>query len=538
MGLGARLPWRVVAARGSAYAWLGAAASGGLIALSLPPGGVPWLGFVALVPLLLALRSAGALLSWRRRLRLGIVTGVVMVAAGFPWMIGMMQTFARLPLWVALPLFAVFCLWTALPLGIWAALGEAAPAGRARALVIATVFTGVWWSWPAVFPFTVMLGLAAEPVWIQAAELGGVALVEVLVVLCNVLVADAVLSAARWRRLAAAAVIPALCLGLGSWRMHVLDGQSNRSVRFGLVQPNIPLMWDDEAAKQAKLMRLRGPSAQAQAGGAEVVVWPENMYPWPFDRPIHRDFDDDDRILKEHALPTIFGAGSIADDDPFGYNTVYSMAADGKVLATFDKVLLVPFGERVPIVDPVWATSQVVGMAHNFAGAGPARFIVTPGPVGSATPPIAVGPLVCYEDVVAGFAREVAAQEGGISLFVNLTNDTWFGVGGEPWGHLALAQFRSVEHRIPMVRSVNSGPSSVIDRAGRVTASTTLRPAEIDVLVPPELLLANVAIGRDTASAPTVYARGGWILVHLCQGVAAGVLVLALLRRRRARVPG
>jgi len=528
----------VVAARRSAYAWLGAAGSGGLVALSLPPGGAPWLCFVALVPLLLALRSAGASGSWRRRLGLGVVTGVVMVVAGFPWMIGMMQTFARLPVWVALPLFALFCLWTALPLGIWAALTEAMP-GRARALVIAIVFTGVWWSWPAVFPFTVMLGLAAEPVWIQAAELGGVALVEVLVVVCNVLVADAIgqVGAARWRRLASAAAIVALCFGLGRWRMHALDAETTRSVRFGLVQPNIPLMWDDEAAKQAKLVRLRGPSAQAQAGGAEVVVWPENMYPWPFDRPIHHDFDDDDRILKEHALPTIFGAGSIADDDPFGYNTVYSMAADGQVLATFDKVLLVPFGERVPIVDPAWATSQAVGMAHNFAGVGPARFIVTPGPVGSTTPPIAVGPLVCYEDVAAGFAREVAAQAGGISMFVNLTNDTWFGVGGEPWGHLALAQFRSVEHRIPMVRSVNSGPSSAIDRAGRVTATTTLRPAEIDALVAPELLLADVAIGRDTASAPTVYARGGWILVHLCQAVAAGVLVLAILRRRR-RVVG
>jgi len=129
----------------------------------------------------------------------------------------------------------------------------------------------------------------------------------------------------------------------------------------------------------------------------------------------------------------------------------------------------------------------------------------------------------------------VAAQPGGISVFVNLTNDTWFGDGAEPWGHLALAQFRSVEHRIPMVRSVNSGPSSAIDRDGRVTTSTTLRAADIEALVPPELLLADVAIGRDTASAPTVFARGGWIFVHLCQGVALVAVVLAMLRRRRAR---
>jgi apolipoprotein N-acyltransferase len=453
-----------------------------------------------------------------------------MGAVGFPWMIGMMQTFAELPLWIALPLFALFCLWTAVPLGIWGALcgrGGAAP-------WVAVCFTGIWWSWPAVFPFTVMLGLAAQPVWIQSAELGGVALVEVLVLLCNVLIADG-LARRRPGHLALALAIPALCFVLGTMRMRALAGETTRVVRVGIVQPNIPLLWSGPEAKQAKLARLREPSARAQAEGAELIVWPENMYPWPLDRPIRRDFTDDDRILALHSLPTIFGAGSIADEDPFGYNTVFNMAADGEVLATFDKVLLVPLGEHIPIVDPVWATSQVAGMAHNFAGAGPVRFVVTPGPVGSTAPPIAVGPLVCYEDVAAGFAREVAAQPGGISLFVNLTNDTWFGAGAEPWGHLALAQFRSVEHRIPMVRSVNSGPSSAIDRAGRVTATTTVRPAEVAALVPPEYVVAEVAIGRDTEGAPTVFARGGWLLAHLCQCIAAVSLVLVVLRRHRAR---
>lgn len=503
-----------------------AAGSGGLLAITLPPGGVPALAFVALVPLLVALAGAG----WRAAWRLGLVAGFVMVAAGFPWMIGMFEVFAELPLWLALVLFAVFCLWTAVPFALWAALVTALPRAWWRPLAIAAAFVGVWWSWPAVFPFTVMLGLAAQPVWIQSAELGGVALVELLAVTCSALLAGAwsASGAARWRLVGAAALIPALCLLLGAWRMRGLADETTRSVRFGLVQPNIPLLWDD---KQAKLARLREPSAQAQAQGAEVVVWPENMYPWPLDRPIRRDFTDDDRILRLHALPTLFGAGSVGDEDAFGYNTVFNMSAEGEVLATFDKVLLVPLGERIPIVDPVWATSQVAGMAHNLAGAGPVRFEVVPGPPGSAQAPVSIGPLVCYEDVFAGFARAVAAQDGGVEVFVNLTNDTWFGDGSEPWGHLALAQFRSVEHRIPMVRSVNSGPSSAIDRAGRVTATTTLRPAAIDALVPAELLVADVEVGRDTASAPTIYARGGWLLVHVCQGLAA-LLGLAVLRRR------
>jgi apolipoprotein N-acyltransferase len=208
------------------------------------------------------------------------------------------------------------------------------------------------------------------------------------------------------------------------------------------------------------------------------------------------------------------------------------MQADGAVSGRYDKVLLVPLGERIPLVDPEWTKGLVPGMAHNFAGAGPERFLVTPGRPGAKASPIALGPLVCYEDVFADFAATVAAQPGGIEAFVNLTNDTWFGATSEPWGHLALAQFRSVEHRIPMLRAVNSGPSSLVDRTGRVAATTGVRAVAVDALVPPEHLVVDLELGRSTADAPTMFARGGWLFLHVCQ-VSAIVLAAAALRRRR-----
>lgn len=507
---------------------LAAASTGALLAASQPPGGLPGLVWLAFAPLLLALRGAAS--GWAA-LRLGLLAGFMMMACGFTWFVFLARTFAQLDLWVSLLLFALFCLWSAVPFALWAALLHRLRDRRWPHLLAVLAFPGIWWAWPAVFPFTVVLGLAARPAWIQAAELGGVAAVELQVLLCGALLAGAA-RAARWparlRLLALAAAIPALGGALGAWRMRSLDDETTRRVRFGLVQPNIPLLWDD---KQARLARLREPSARAQAEGAEVIVWPENQYPWPLDRPLLRDFSDDDRVLRLHRLPTLFGAGSVADGDAYGYNTAYNLGADGVVRGHFDKVHLVPIGETIPLVDPEWATRQVAGLSHNFAGSGPARFIVEPGPPGAGGRPLGVGPLICYEDVVAGFVRAVAAQPGGVEVLVNLTNDSWFGPGSEPWEHLALAQFRSVEHRIPMVRSVNSGPSSAIDRSGRVVASTGLRPADVAALVPPELLVVDVEIGRNTATRPTLHARGGWLLVHLCQALAAGVAVVAFAGR-------
>src|SRR5207247_327786 len=46
----------------------------------------------------------------------------------------------------------------------------------------------------------------------------------------------------------------------------------------------------------------------------------------------------------------------------------------------------------------------------------------------------------------------------------------WFGDTTEPWIHLALAQFRSVEHHRYLIRSTNSGVSAIVDPVGRLIA--------------------------------------------------------------------
>ena len=129
-----------------------------------------------------------------------------------------------------------------------------------------------------------------------------------------------------------------------------------------------------------------------------------------------------------------------------------------------------------------------------------------------------MGPLICYEDILPGFVREVAVLPGGVELFVNGTIDAWYGYGSEPWEHLALAQFRSVEHRIPLVRSTTTGVSAVVDAAGRIQAFLPVRPVEPETLgdYVSESLLVDVALLRNSERQPTVYARIGWLFPYAC----------------------
>ncbi|MBK8236978.1 MAG: apolipoprotein N-acyltransferase [Deltaproteobacteria bacterium] len=519
-------------------AWVLAIASTGSLALALgaPPGGSVWsiwLGFAPLAWAAMRLRTRGV----GRRFFAGWLGGLCVGLVGFPWFGEMLERFAGLPSAVAWCGQLAFSAWTAVPFGLWVvAFGDAPVRGRWAWVWPCVLWVALATVWPAVFPYTPVIGFAEVPQWMQAAELFGVAACEAQVVACGVLLARTVMPGDRRARVQqgiVALALPLASLGLGQLRMDAVDRElaGAPKLEVGIVQPNAPLLAHDPFDKMARLWSM---SLELQNQGAELIVWPEaGTFPYRTYRPFVRDFvEPSRRVMRVHETPTIFGAASITRGERYEYNTVYAMDGEGNVVGAFDKNILVPFGEYVPLIDPDWAIDQIPSISHNHAGEGPARFEMALG-----TPPrtVALGPVVCYEDIFIEFSRQVAAQPGGIDAFVNVTIDTWFGFTAEPWEHLALAQFRSVEHRVPMVRSVAAGPASAIDATGRLAASLPLRDPRIGDPIPPESLLVEVALARNTASAPTVFARGGWLARWLCLAWVLGRAAAALWQRRRAR---
>ena len=108
---------------------------------------------------------------------------------------------------------------------------------------------------------------------------------------------------------------------------------------------------------------------------------------------------------------------------------------------------------------------------QRFAGRKATRF-----PLG----PITFGAVICYEDTDPFLARHMVLPDGDkgpVAFLVNSTNDGWFDGTSEHEEHLAVARFRAVECRRPLVRAANMGISAVIDGSGRVLA-----PAYVDQL--------------------------------------------------------
>ncbi len=151
---------------------------------------------------------------------------------------------------------------------------------------------------------------------------------------------------------------------------------------------------------------------------------------------------------------------------PRYFNSVEVLGDDGEILAAYDKVDLVPFGEFLPFQSRLESIGlrQLTEVVGGFT-AGPRRRTLT---LANAPP---LGPLVCYEAIFPGAAIEPGNRPGWL---LNVTNDAWFGNTPGPRQHFAQARLRAVEEGLPLVRAANSGISAIVDPYGRIVASMAL----------------------------------------------------------------
>lgn len=76
---------------------------------------------------------------------------------------------------------------------------------------------------------------------------------------------------------------------------------------------------------------------------------------------------------------------------------------------------------------------------------------------------------ICFEDTFGYIGRRFVNE--GARAFVNMSNDAWARSRACQLQHLSMAVFRSVENRVPTVRSTASGETVIIDPNGRITSS-------------------------------------------------------------------
>lgn len=509
--------------------------SGCLWFLAVTPFDLAPLAWIASVPMLWAIDRTA---SYRRALFLGWWAGVIETGGGFYWLIDVQQRFADFPWIAAAAVFFAFCAARALIFlvctAIICAIRRWRPLPMALLAPLAMVSGEILV--PQIFPCGQWISQAWQPLVIQIAEVTGAYGVTALLMMVNGALYDLLLERARGRipALCALALLVA-CLGFSALRMQQFDTEiaAAPKVNIGLVQPNVGYSVSAPDSREEILRQLKGlqtQSSRLQKAGAQLILWSEGAYPIGLERNQDRDFPDDSlaMIRRGFDVPSIIGAVTYnPKDETEAYNTALLLDERGQFTGRYDKVELLAFGEYVPGVQTFpWLRKLLPDGAGRFTrGAGPRLLAFRD----KNAMPWRLAPVICYEDILQDYLSSVGQLHP--NLLVNLTSDSWFGADTEPYEHLALSVFASVELRTSMVRAVNSGISALIDANGRVLKKTYAddpyrHPRDADGIV--------VATPMMPASH-TVYDAIGNSFAYLCVLVSLLLTGRAVLMLRRTK---
>jgi apolipoprotein N-acyltransferase len=125
-----------------------------------------------------------------------------------------------------------------------------------------------------------------------------------------------------------------------------------------------------------------------------------------------------------------------------------------------------------------------------------------------------LGIFICYESVFPDEVRRFA--KSGAQVFVNISNDGWYGDSGAYAQHLKQARMRAIENRRWLLRATNTGVTAAIDPYGRIAQQA------------PRKVRTALVASYSLIDGTTFYTRHGDWLAYSCAIISAGAILFSL----------
>ena len=126
-----------------------------------------------------------------------------------------------------------------------------------------------------------------------------------------------------------------------------------------------------------------------------------------------------------------------------------------------------------------------------------------------------LGVFICYESVFPDEVRQFA--NNGAQVFLNISNDGWYGDSGAYAQHLNQTRMRAIENNRWLLSTTDTGVTAAIDPWGRIVARVPRK--ERTALVVPYAL----------TSVTTFYTRHGDWFAFACAIISTGALLQRFL---------
>ena len=499
--------------------------SAALLVLSFPDFNLWPLAWVGLAPLFVAVarrpsRGSSFLLGW--------MTGTLFFYGSCYWVTYPMIRYGGIPAWLAFLLLVIPTSIVGLfPAACCMMLARAVARFGLRSLFIAPILwaalewtrlgvTGLLWD-------AIGYSQAYASPLILPARWGGVYLVGFLIVMVNASLAYMLLQRdARSLKIGTIAILGVAAILCAAFLDVLVRVPSNSdpgapAAIVVAVQPDVPMDPVNSEAEMAALTerhyslsesalgKLLGPDATPR-----VVIWPESPMNFRYAGDAHFRSQVTDFALRNRTS-VLFNSQEPA---PAGgiYNSAVMVDEEGLLVAQYDKIRLLPFGEYVPL--PRWlpGVSSIPAMVGDFTPG--AKYTLMP--LGRAR----TGVFICFESTFPSIARHFT--EDGADVLVNISNDGYLGETPVMRQHLANTIFRAVENDRPVLRVTNTGITAFISAKGEVMDATIgFQPAVRTWTV-------YRAIGGKT-----FYTKFGDMFAGLCALLSLVIVALSWRKKKR-----
>ena len=313
--------------------------------------------------------------------------------------------------------------------------------------------------------------------------------------------------------------------------------ESQNFVKVALIQHNENPFEDgvNVYRKNIQKLMLLTDNALEIVPNIDFVVWPETAVVPSIEYQYYTHKDEVRYKLVRSLLEYIdsrnpvfvVGNGVRAFDEKTGegkekYNSALVFTPGKNVIPpeaeVYNKIHLVPISEYFPYEEKLPKLSSLI-MKHE-------KNMWTPGSdykvfsinTTNQTKPFTFSTLICYEDTFTDIARQMYLN--GARCFINLSNDSWSKSQACQYQHLANAVFRSVENKVPSVRSTASGQTCIINQFGQIEK---IAPSFCETYVVGEVPVI------DPHSKKTFYSRCGDIFGYGSVFLAAALLIMRLI---------
>ena len=260
------------------------------------------------------------------------------------------------------------------------------------------------------------------------------------------------------------------------WKQKI--SQADLQLEVGITQVNIGNM-DDQYLKYGSrfpsmIMNSYFDETQKlitnHSKKLDLLIWPESALAFPLNPAFLNNFNQQQLRERLQGWQVSLFTGAYGQSTelksplggPLSYNSSFLLNSQGEVLGEYSKTILLAFGEYLPLGESFPALFKLFPYTGHF-GRGPGPSVLS-FPVHGKT--LQIGPQICYESLFSDFSRGLAQQ--GADVIINVTNDSWYGPFSEQFQHLYMTLARAIEVRRPLIRSTNTGISSIILADGKI----------------------------------------------------------------------